>query len=1543
MYRTGQRLTSTTQLTAALLASTALGGVAPALAGELPTGGSVAYGTVGISTPRPNAMAIQQSSGTAIVNWQGFSIGRDARVDIAQPSATSTLLNRVTGATPSTIAGKLNANGQVYLVNPNGIAITKTGTVKASAFVASTLAISDDDFKAGKRGFTGNGRSTAVTNRGAVEIGPGGYAALIGGRVENAGTVSVPLGKVGLGAGEQATLDLSGDGFLQVAVPSAGSAPGALIRHTGRIRADGGRVEITAATAREAARHAVNLKGVVEAKSVGGRSGAIVLGGGSGGRVAVSGQLAARGEKGGAITVTGRDIRLKGATLDASGAAGGGVVQVGGAYQGKGSLQRAATMSLDGRTRIRADATGRGDGGEVVVWSEEKTAFRGRISARGGPDGGDGGDAEVSGKALLDYRGQVTLSAPKGSMGALLLDPTDVAINATGAEVSTGTNSPISAIAAGSLQAALSSANVTINTAAPGEDAGNISVNVPVTWTSGSTLTLQANSNIVINQNITATAGGLTLLAGGTITTPDPPGGAINVGTFILQGGAWTQNSTQLPAFAAGDFRITTGSFLRVAGGDGGGGGDQFQIVDVYGLQGIGSTGVLRASQYQLAANIDASGTANWNGGVGFVPIGGGETPFTGNFDGQGGTISGLTINRPGLGDVGLFGRTGEGSAVANIVLTNANIAGGTNVGGLVGANFGIITNARATATVSGAGATANIGGLVGFNCDCGTITGSSASGTVTSTATAPGAESFPFVGGLVGSNEGGIIESFATGAVSALTTAAIGGLVGSNTASPTNAINRSFATGPVTGAGPDSAIGGLVGDNSGTIFQSHASGRISGTGPGSAVGGLVGFNEGSLDETYATGFVTAAGAGSDVGGLVGLAGIEPSIANSYWDISTTGQSTSAGGIGLTTAQLQSALPDGFDADFWGILPGQSYPFLLWRFPAGPLVMSGFVNTAPGSGVSLLAGGTLRDATNAGANSYYYFATDPLAAGQPLGATAFLSDPGALGSATRDVTVGQGAIANANITSGRASILTNQPTSSGLLGLLAPAVGTTLPPSLTYTFAPGLGVTFKPGVDVAINATNVGGFTVNQSVVANSDLLLTSAGPLTIGAGQTIRSIGGDVTVSVPRFVNNGGATGIQAGGRFLVYSQDWEQDVRGGLQGENLYNRTFAANPPGTITQSGDRFIFARQPVLTFRFANGTRRYGSLASLDGAVTPSGLVNGDTLAEAFSGAPTVTDTTSARTDVGTYPGAVLLSRGSLLSDIGYAFTFSPSPLTITPAPLTIVANNQLKPVGTEFVFTGTEFTALGLVQGDQVASASLASAGAPSTAFFGFYPILVGDADGTGLGNYDITFVPGTLLVGLNPEISGVATDGTNLSANLPITTPVGWNPADEIVIEGGGSGGGPTLGTGLGRSNRAAAAAALAFVERASADLERRVAECERRLDRREIGPRDYAACVADALEQYANTLESRILELPPPFRGVAATIRQAARQVRVARTVTAARAAVRTAVAEIRKAIALVRADEPEVARIQVRQGNAIASALQSVETKLAKAVGL
>ena len=282
-------------LTMALLTTTAITpllGASPVAAQNLPTGASIAYGSVGFQRSS-GTLTINQGSQNAVVNYNSFSIGRRNTVNINQPNSTSMLLNRVTGTTPSTIAGRLNANGQVYLINPNGVAITKTGVVKVGGgFVASSLGMSDSDFlKGGKKYLRGSGASAAVTNAGTITIGRGGYAALVGGEVKNAGTIAVPMGKVALGSGEMATLDVSGDGFLQVALPTTSSGKGALVANSGSIEAAGGTVMLDAATARAAARNAVNISGSIDAHSIAGHNGSIVIGGGAGGTINVSGTL----------------------------------------------------------------------------------------------------------------------------------------------------------------------------------------------------------------------------------------------------------------------------------------------------------------------------------------------------------------------------------------------------------------------------------------------------------------------------------------------------------------------------------------------------------------------------------------------------------------------------------------------------------------------------------------------------------------------------------------------------------------------------------------------------------------------------------------------------------------------------------------------------------------------------------------------------------------------------------------------------------------------------------------------------------------------------------------------------------------------------------------------------------------------------------------------------------------------------------------------------------------------------------------------------
>ncbi|HWY65163.1 MAG TPA: filamentous hemagglutinin N-terminal domain-containing protein, partial [Rhizomicrobium sp.] len=166
----------------------------------LPTGGSVAAGSATIRSGA-NSVTVHQDSAHAVVNWNGFNVGSGKTVTFDQPGAGSAILNRVTGAGVSNIAGSVTSNGQVFLVNRNGIVVTPTGTIKtAGGFVGSTLDITNADFMAGRYNFAGTGAG-AIVNQGAITANPGSAIALLGASVSNEGVISAPLGKVAIGSG----------------------------------------------------------------------------------------------------------------------------------------------------------------------------------------------------------------------------------------------------------------------------------------------------------------------------------------------------------------------------------------------------------------------------------------------------------------------------------------------------------------------------------------------------------------------------------------------------------------------------------------------------------------------------------------------------------------------------------------------------------------------------------------------------------------------------------------------------------------------------------------------------------------------------------------------------------------------------------------------------------------------------------------------------------------------------------------------------------------------------------------------------------------------------------------------------------------------------------------------------------------------------------------------------------------------------------------------------------------------------------------------
>jgi filamentous hemagglutinin family protein len=811
--------------TASLLAA-ALIAVPPAARAN-PLGGQVVGGQANIQGQGTKTVTVTQGTQNAIINWNTFNIGVGETTQFIQPNAGAIALNRVIGGLgPSEIYGHLKANGRIFLVNPNGVIIGSTGVISTAGFLASTNDIRNADFMAGNYKFNIPGRLDAsIVNLGQITAADGGFAALVAPGVRNAGVITANLGNVALASGNGFTLDFYGDKLITLQVGdqiankvidvATGQTLNSLVKNEGVLRANGGQVALTAAAARHVVNSVINNKGVIEANSVGTRNGMIVLGAATAGTkhtrakqtVKVSGTLSAAGqktgEKGGIIQITGEKIVVRNAKLDASGQAGGGTVLVGRDLNGS-TMLAATSVRIDANTHLDASAKTIGDGGKVVVWSTGATSVAASIYATGGTTGGNGGLVETSGQTVNFTGIHVDTSAPAGASGHWLVDPTNLIVDAGSAKTIADNLATTDITLQTNLDGSTLGPGVT--TGGPGD----IVVNAAVNWSSTHTLTLNAAHDIVFNASVSAPIGVLSLQAANNINAIAD----VKVGTFTLQNGNWAQVGS-LPAFSANDFRLTGGTFLRAASGNGSA-ISPYEIVDVYGLQGIGSPShLLLDKSFALGAGINASATLGWNNGAGFIPIGDSQHPFVGNLDGQAHVIDGLTINSSTL-YTGLFGFIGTKGAVNGTTLTNVQInatqSDSTFVGALAGWNEGQIAHSSATGTVS-AGSSHDTGGLVGRN--IGTIAQSSAD-------VAVNGGSFSDVGGLVGTNLGVIFQSFSVGSVNAGAQSFTGGLVGLNF----KTIDQSYAAGAVNA--PGTAIGGLLGRNAGSVTSSYWDTQVS-------------------------------------------------------------------------------------------------------------------------------------------------------------------------------------------------------------------------------------------------------------------------------------------------------------------------------------------------------------------------------------------------------------------------------------------------------------------------------------------------------------------------------------------------------------------------------------------------------------------------------------------------------------------------------------------------------------------------------------------
>ncbi|WP_161599039.1 GLUG motif-containing protein [Aidingimonas lacisalsi] len=264
-------------------------------AAELPSGEEVVGGEADIER-QGDDLTVEQSSHRAAIEWERFSIGKGKTVRFKQPGSDAAALNRVTGDQVSEIRGALEANGRVFLVNPSGVTFSPSARVDVGALVASTLDISTEDFMNGNYRFEGDS-ANAVVNQGNITTAEGGTVAMIAAEIVNTGTIETPQGNTLMGAGSTVTLDLGGP--VQIEVEEA--RLDTVIEQGGAIRADGGRVLLTAKAADELTASVINHSGITEAKTLAsGENGEIkLMGDMDSGRVEVAGRLDASAPEGG--------------------------------------------------------------------------------------------------------------------------------------------------------------------------------------------------------------------------------------------------------------------------------------------------------------------------------------------------------------------------------------------------------------------------------------------------------------------------------------------------------------------------------------------------------------------------------------------------------------------------------------------------------------------------------------------------------------------------------------------------------------------------------------------------------------------------------------------------------------------------------------------------------------------------------------------------------------------------------------------------------------------------------------------------------------------------------------------------------------------------------------------------------------------------------------------------------------------------------------------------------------------------------------------
>ena len=780
---------------------------APA-ANQLPTGGQVVSGSAHINQSG-SQMQIQQGSQKAIIDWTSFNIGKNASVTFQQNNASAIALNRVTAGDASHIHGQLNANGQVWLINPNGIVFGQGSQVDVGGLVASTMNITNADFNNGNYTFTRNGATGSITNQGELTAQDGGSIALLAPTVSNDGILRAQLGTVAMVAGDKITLQAGANGLLNVQVDPATIRT--LVENKQLIVADGGQVIMTGRAADQLSSSVVANTGTIQANRLQEKDGKILLiADMQHGETKAAGTLEAHFIDTSAAKVSiDQDLHINTAggqwlidpvdiTIDAGNATAlqialdsGSVIVDTSSNTGSdpGDIyvnadisytKNKLTLNADNDINLNAAIHVNGSGTLALNYggtqgnSSTTPATGSSINARFGTNGGFAGKVNFAqaGPGLLAINGHdytvikdvAALQAMSSNLAGKYVLGGDVNASSVANFAPIGNNSTRFTGTFDGLGHTIS--NLTINNS-NNNYIGLFGVTQGVTLRN---IGLVA-ADIKGGSNVGALAG---YQEGGSIHNAYATGqvsGNNSVGGLV--GYQWS-GSTISNAYATGQVSGSNyvGGLVGLQDGSGSGSISISKAYATGSVRGSLAVGGLVGYQYGSIGNAYAAGLVRGSNYVG-----------------------------------GLVGYQSSGSSISNAYATG-QVSGSDYVGGLVGYQYGSIHNAYATGSVSGSVA---VGGLVGVQSNGGNGSISSISNTY---ATGPvrGSDS---VGGLVGlQSKGSISNTYATGPVRGTTN--VGGLVGYQT---NGSISNTYAIGPVSGT---TNVGGLVGYRGSSISSSY-------------------------------------------------------------------------------------------------------------------------------------------------------------------------------------------------------------------------------------------------------------------------------------------------------------------------------------------------------------------------------------------------------------------------------------------------------------------------------------------------------------------------------------------------------------------------------------------------------------------------------------------------------------------------------------------------------------------------------------------------